>query len=183
MQKDEEVGKVAQATPIVICAFISNYFASINDEYYVQPRHWSYFLPLLLKSPTKSQRAEVPERSKHIICASNVSTWLQLLTVYRKHAVETTEMLDFLKEIVEGVPDPSAGGTIDVGDAEGKKKRGKARKAEGPELLAPRKKRKKPEEDVVMAEQSEPEQDEDNKQEAAVSRSRSAEDDDEDSYD
>jgi hypothetical protein len=30
----------------------------------------------------------------------------------RKHAIETTEMLDFLKELVEGVPDPSAGGTI-----------------------------------------------------------------------
>jgi Dr1-associated corepressor len=31
---------------------------------------------------------------------------------YRKHAIETTEMLDFLKELVEGVPDPSAGGKI-----------------------------------------------------------------------
>jgi len=30
----------------------------------------------------------------------------------RKHAIETTEMLDFLKELVEGIPDPSAGGTI-----------------------------------------------------------------------
>ena len=30
----------------------------------------------------------------------------------RKHAIETTEMLDFLKELVEGVPDPSAGGKI-----------------------------------------------------------------------
>jgi hypothetical protein len=49
----------------------------------------------------------------------------------RKHAIETTEMLDFLKEIVEGVADPSAGGTIDL-DGEngegGKKKRGKGRK-------------------------------------------------------
>ena len=32
----------------------------------------------------------------------------------RKHAVETVEMLDFLKEIVEPVPDPSAGGTINL---------------------------------------------------------------------
>jgi len=39
----------------------------------------------------------------------------------RKHAIETTEMLDFLKELVEGVPDPSAGGTIPLdtpGDGE-----------------------------------------------------------------
>ena len=51
----------------------------------------------------------------------------------RKHAVETTEMFDFLKEIVESVPDPSAGGTIDL-EAENaeavaaKRKRGKAKK-------------------------------------------------------
>jgi hypothetical protein len=41
-------------------------------------------------------------------------------------------MLDFLKEIVEGVPDPSAGGTIDL-DREngegGRKKRGKGKRA------------------------------------------------------
>jgi hypothetical protein len=39
----------------------------------------------------------------------------------RKHAIETTDMLDFLKELVEGVPDPSAGGTISLdepGDGE-----------------------------------------------------------------
>jgi len=33
-------------------------------------------------------------------------------SLLRKHAIERTEMLDFLKELVEGVPDPSAGGTI-----------------------------------------------------------------------
>jgi hypothetical protein len=32
----------------------------------------------------------------------------------RKHAIETTEMLDFLKELVEGVPDPSAGGSVSL---------------------------------------------------------------------
>lgn len=40
-------------------------------------------------------------------------------------------MLDFLKEIVQGVPDPSAGGTIDLEseNADGvKKKRGKGKK-------------------------------------------------------
>jgi hypothetical protein len=36
----------------------------------------------------------------------------------RKHAIETTEMLDFLKELVEGVPDPSAGGSVSL-DAPG----------------------------------------------------------------
>jgi Dr1-associated corepressor len=56
-------------------------------------------------------------------------------TVYRKHAVETTEMLDFLKEIVQGVPDPSAGGTVELesGEAEPPKKRRKTRKSGQPE--------------------------------------------------
>lgn len=47
-------------------------------------------------------------------------------------------MLDFLKEIVQAVPDPSAGGTIDLESerADGRRKRG-----------APRKRRKKAEED------------------------------------
>ena len=60
----------------------------------------------------------------------------------RKHAVETTEMLDFLKEIVEAVPDPSAGGTIDLEseNAEAKKKRGKGKKTAGE---APPKRRRK----------------------------------------
>jgi DNA invertase Pin-like site-specific DNA recombinase len=75
----------------------------------------------------------------------------------RKHAVETVEMLDFLKEIVEPIPDPSAGGTIDLDSEEAqanaenqsKKRRstkGKAASAkataEGGEP-APKKRRKK----------------------------------------
>jgi hypothetical protein len=39
-------------------------------------------------------------------------------STYRKHAVETVEMLDFLKEIVEPIPDQSAGGTIDLDSEE-----------------------------------------------------------------
>ena len=47
-------------------------------------------------------------------------------------------MLDFLKEIVDGVPDPSAGGTIDI---EAEKNEAKRRRGQG----APRKRRKKSE--------------------------------------
>jgi len=64
----------------------------------------------------------------------------------RKHAVETTEMLDFLKEIVESVPDPSAGGTIDLEAeaAEGsKRKRGKAKKNGAPTSGEPKRRRKR----------------------------------------
>ncbi|XP_006456665.1 hypothetical protein AGABI2DRAFT_228657 [Agaricus bisporus var. bisporus H97] len=92
MQKDEEVGKVAQATPIVISKALE------------------LFLGLLIEESTKvtTDRGSKKVEAYHL-----------------KHAVDTTETLDFLKEIVEAVPDPSAGGTIDLEaeNAEGKKKR------------------------------------------------------------
>jgi len=99
MQKDEEVGKVAQATPIVISKALELFLAMITEE---------------------SSKVTVDRGAKKV-------------EVYHlKHAVETTEMLDFLKEIVESVPDPSAGGTIDLEaeNAEAKRKRGKGKKAE-----------------------------------------------------
>ena len=46
----------------------------------------------------------------------------------RKHAIDHTDMLDFLKEIVDGVPDPSAGGTIDL-EAEKEARRKQAKQA------------------------------------------------------
>lgn len=56
-------------------------------------------------------------------------------------------MLDFLKEIVEAVPDPSAGGTIDLqsenAEAAAKKKRGKGKKAGNGEEEPSKKRRKK----------------------------------------
>jgi len=118
MQKDEEVGKVAQATPIVISKALELFLAMIVDE-------------------------------AHKVTAERGSKKVE--AYHLKHAVERTDMLDFLKEIVESVPDPSAGGTIDV-EAEngrgesGKKKRGKAKaKAppEGEEVEAAPKKRRR----------------------------------------
>ena len=60
-------------------------------------------------------------------------------------------MLDFLKEIVETVPDPSAGGTIDLEseNAEGtKKKRGKGKKVGTVPGEPPTKRRRKKKGDV-----------------------------------
>jgi len=48
-----------------------------------------------------------------------------------KHAVETVDMLDFLKEIVEPVPDPSAGGTINL-EVEDKSGGGEPKKRRAP---------------------------------------------------
>ncbi|KAF8063365.1 histone-fold-containing protein [Lyophyllum atratum] len=116
MQKDEEVGKVAQATPIVISKALELFLGLIIDE----------------ANKVTSERGSKKVEAYHL-----------------KHAVETTEMLDFLKEIVEAVPDPSAGGTIDLEseNAEAaKKKRGKGKKAANANGEPPKKRKKKKEE-------------------------------------
>ncbi|KAJ6589049.1 histone-fold-containing protein [Mycena capillaripes] len=114
MQKDEEVGKVAQATPIVISKALELFLGLIIDE----------------ASKVTVERGSKKVEAYHL-----------------KHAVDTTEMLDFLKEIVEAVPDPSNGGTIDLeGENAEKKKRGKGKRTAGNgngEATTMRKKRKK----------------------------------------
>ncbi|KAJ7186784.1 histone-fold-containing protein [Mycena filopes] len=119
MQKDEEVGKVAQATPVVISKALELFLGLIIDE----------------ASKVTLERGSKKVEAYHL-----------------KHAVDTTEMLDFLKEIVEAVPDPSNGGTIDLeGENAEKKKRGKGKRAataaavagNGNGEPAPRKRRKK----------------------------------------
>ncbi|KAF7328970.1 CBFD-NFYB-HMF domain-containing protein [Mycena venus] len=114
MQKDEEVGKVAQATPIVISKALELFLGLIIDE----------------ASKVTIERGSKKVEAYHL-----------------KHAVDTTEMLDFLKEIVEAVPDPSNGGTIDLeGENAEKKKRGKGKRTAGNgngEATTTRKRRKK----------------------------------------
>jgi len=112
MQKDEEVGKVAQATPVVISKALELFLGLIIDESY----------------KVTSSRGSKKVEAYHL-----------------KHAVETTEMLDFLKEIVQGTPDPSAGGTIDLDTENGevKKRRGKGKRAAAGEGKPPKRRRKK----------------------------------------
>ena len=102
-----------------------------------------------------------------------------VMLMNRKHAVETTEMLDFLKEIVESVPDPSAGGTIDL-EAENtevtKRKRGKGKKTNGDEGTgAPRKRsrKKKGGDDVDTTEADEDDEQDDEDEDAKPSASGS----------
>jgi len=135
MQKDEEVGKVAQATPVVISKALEMFLAMLVEE---------------------SNKVTAARGSKKVEA------------YHLKHAVETVEMLDFLKEIVEPVPDPSAGGTINLGGEDnnggGEQKKRRAPKGKKPavgeeeEGAAPppkrRRRRKKKEvtEDVAMEE-------------------------------
>ncbi|KAH7923222.1 histone-fold-containing protein [Leucogyrophana mollusca] len=113
MQKDEEVGKVAQATPVVISKALELFLAMIVEE----------------ASKVTVERGSKKVEAYHL-----------------KHAVETTEMLDFLKEIVESVPDPSAGGTIDL-EAEAaeaaKRKKSKGKKNGAPVGDGKKRRRKK----------------------------------------
>ncbi|KAG6840228.1 hypothetical protein C0991_008057 [Blastosporella zonata] len=115
MQKDEEVGKVAQATPIVISKALELFLGLIVDQ----------------ASKVTIDRGAKKVEAYHL-----------------KHAIETVETLDFLKDLVEAVPDPSAGGTIDLesenAEAAGKKKKGKGKKAAtGGDGEAVKKRRKK----------------------------------------
>jgi len=124
MQKDEEVGKVAQATPIVISKALELFLGLIIDE----------------ASKVTVERGSKKVEAYHL-----------------KHAVDTTEMLDFLKEIVEAVPDPSNGGTIDLeGENAEKKKRGKGKRAAAGngtgEATTRKRKKKKGEADEEAAE-------------------------------
>ncbi|KAF7331561.1 CBFD-NFYB-HMF domain-containing protein [Mycena kentingensis (nom. inval.)] len=129
MQKDEEVGKVAQATPVVISKALELFLGLIIDE----------------ASKVTLDRGSKKVEAYHL-----------------KHAVDTTEMLDFLKELVESVPDPSNGGTIDLEEvAAEKKRRGKGKKAAASngdgEPAAPRKRRKRKADDEEEAEAPQPE--------------------------
>ncbi|KAM5540041.1 hypothetical protein V8D89_006181 [Ganoderma adspersum] len=103
MQKDEEVGKVAQATPVVISKALELFLAMIVEE---------------------ASNVTIDRGSKRVEA------------YHLKHAIDTVDMLDFLKEIVEAVPDPSAGGTIDIEaeNAEARaRKRGKGKDKDKPE--------------------------------------------------
>ncbi|KAF5375924.1 hypothetical protein D9615_008250 [Tricholomella constricta] len=113
MQKDEEVGKVAQATPIVISKALELFLGLIIEE----------------ANKVTADRGSKKVEAYHL-----------------KHAVETTEMLDFLKDLVEAVPDPSAGGTIDLESENteaAKKKRGKGKKVAGNGEPAKKRRKKK----------------------------------------
>ncbi|KAH9895839.1 hypothetical protein C8Q73DRAFT_453969 [Cubamyces lactineus] len=148
MQKDEEVGKVAQATPVVICAFQPLLGSQTADR----PSMFTSVLRTCSRSIAKALElflAMIVEEASNV----TVDRGSKRVEAYHlKHAIETVDMLDFLKEIVEAVPDPSAGGTIDIeaenAEARGKKRgKGKDKKntgdAEGAEKPAPKRRRKK----------------------------------------
>ncbi|KAH9929169.1 histone-fold-containing protein, partial [Fomitopsis serialis] len=116
MQKDEEVGKVAQATPIVICESRLKRTGRLIEGLLILAPRSAKALELFLAMIIEEASKVTAERGSKRVEAYHL-----------KHAVETVDMLDFLKEIVEGVPDPSAGGTVDLDvdvTESGRKRRG-----------------------------------------------------------
>ncbi|KAG8914414.1 hypothetical protein FRC01_004090 [Tulasnella sp. 417] len=120
MQKDDEVGKVAQATPVLISKSLELFMATLVDEMSKvtvergckRVEVWHLYVPLHTRGLARSEGLE------HLA---------------RKAAIERTEMLDFLKEIVDPIQDPYPNGA-DEGAAgvgpDGKKKRGPRKKKE-----------------------------------------------------
>ncbi|KAI0739430.1 histone-fold-containing protein [Daedaleopsis nitida] len=157
MQKDEEVGKVAQATPVVISKALELFLAMIVEE---------------------ASNVTVDRGSRRVEA------------YHLKHAIDTVDMLDFLKEIVETVPDPSAGGTIDVEaeNAEARsKKRGKGKdkkEANGGDKPAPKRRKRKAGANKDENEEKEEDREmdvEDDEEESGNGR-RSRRDDDDDDW-
>jgi len=97
MQKDDEVGKVAQATPILISKSLELFMGTLVEE---------------MSKVTQERNAK------------RVEVW------HLKAAIERTEMLDFLKEIVEPIPDPFPNGVEEGSGGVEKKKRGPRKKKE-----------------------------------------------------
>ncbi|KAJ3762433.1 histone-fold-containing protein [Lentinula raphanica] len=127
MQKDDDVGKVAQATPIVISKALEMFLALIVEK----------------AGEVTLERGSRKVEAYHL-----------------KHAVETIDTFDFLREIVESVPDPSAGGMIDLdalnAENAAKKKRSKGKKAAAANgedgAPAPKKRKKKAKTEPVAEE-------------------------------
>ncbi|OCB87603.1 histone-fold-containing protein [Sanghuangporus baumii] len=130
MQKDEEVGKVAQATPVVISKALELFLGMLVDEAAKvtlernSKRVESYHLDSVAKALELFLGMLVDEAAKVTLERNSK----RVESYHLKHAIDRTDMLDFLKEIVDGVPDPSAGGTIDI---EAEKNEAKKRRGQG----------------------------------------------------
>lgn len=122
MQADEEVGKVAQVTPVAVCKFLP-----------------LSFLPLLLYANEPAAKAlelfmiSLITRSARI---ARESSSKRVTAHHLKKCIEGDEQFDFLGEIVAKVPDAPEGDSV-------KKGRGKTKKEEDSdeEEVKPKRKR------------------------------------------
>lgn len=116
MQADEDVGKVAQVTPVVVCKF-----REVPSPLFLSAKQPSAAkaLELFMISLVTKAAAEARDRASK-----------RVTTAHLKQAVMKDEQFDFLHDIVGKVADAPAPSekTDDEGPQEGKKKRGAGRK-------------------------------------------------------
>jgi hypothetical protein len=118
MQADEDVGKVAQVTPIAVCKFHSPQTGSAMIANLPAAKALELFMISLV---TKAAH-EAKERNSKRVTASHL-----------KHAVAKDEVLDFLADIIAKVPDQPAGRKHEDDGSdqnEGRRKRGGRRPKE-----------------------------------------------------
>ena len=118
MQADEDVGKVAQVTPIAVCKLRS--FHELLGRSLTSPA--AKALELFMISLVTKAAHEAKDRNSKRVTASHL-----------KHAVAKDEVLDFLADIIAKVPDqPASRKHEDDGSDqnEGRRKRGGRRPKE-----------------------------------------------------
>ncbi|KAJ5102516.1 hypothetical protein N7532_003045 [Penicillium argentinense] len=118
MQADEDVGKVAQVTPIAVCTLpIAPPKSSLFCISKLTASTTAKALELFMISLVTKAAQEAKDRNSKRVTASHL-----------KHAVAKDEVLDFLADIIAKVPDQPAGRKHEDGDGsdqnEGRRKRG-----------------------------------------------------------
>lgn len=122
MQADEDVGKVAQVTPIAVCKLTFLITYSLLFKVLIIPLSTAKALELFMITLVTKAAAEAKDRNSKRVTASHL-----------KHAVAKDEVLDFLADIISKVPDqPQGRKQEDDGSDqnEGRRKRGGRRPKE-----------------------------------------------------
>jgi len=104
MQADEEVGKVAQVTPVAVCTFTLGLKSSLSPSFFTL----TFFLFLRVAKALELFMISLVTKSAALAREGNSK---RVTAQHLKRAIEADEQLDFLKEIVSKVVEgPEAGG-------------------------------------------------------------------------
>lgn len=113
MQADDDVGKVAQVTPVVVCKFCP---AHPPDRTSTDPAT-AKALELFMISLVTKAAAEAKSRNSKRVGA-----------IHLKQAITKNEQFDFLNDIVQKVADAPEKSESDAMDVDGKKKKASSRR-------------------------------------------------------
>jgi hypothetical protein len=114
MQADDDVGKVAQVTPVVVCTYLA---PALHFHFvYILTHSSAKALELFMISLVTKAAAEAKARNSK-----------RVASVHLKQAITKTDRFDFLSEIVAKVADAPEKND-DAMDVDGKKKRAASRR-------------------------------------------------------